>query len=113
MVGVHPDRILAAARYILQKPAPKSQRPPIWDGKAASRIVGILREHLQHDRQLKRKQEFGLDLHYTFPLHYGSKKKLSVFMPVYNERATLRQVVDSVLSVLLKIELIYVEQVEQ
>ncbi|MGA8606753.1 MAG: UDP-N-acetylglucosamine 2-epimerase (non-hydrolyzing) [Candidatus Sulfotelmatobacter sp.] len=48
VVGVHPDRILAAAQYILQKPAPESQRPPFWDGKAAPRIVAILREHLQH-----------------------------------------------------------------
>jgi UDP-N-acetylglucosamine 2-epimerase (non-hydrolysing) len=49
VVGVNPDRILAAARYILQKPAPESQRPPLWDGKAAPRIVAILREHLQHE----------------------------------------------------------------
>jgi UDP-N-acetylglucosamine 2-epimerase (non-hydrolysing) len=48
VVGVDPDRILAAARSILQNPdARRSQRPPLWDGKAASRIVGILREHLQ------------------------------------------------------------------
>jgi UDP-N-acetylglucosamine 2-epimerase (non-hydrolysing) len=49
VVGVHPERILAAARAILQKPAPKSQRPPLWDGKAASRIVAIIRRHLQRD----------------------------------------------------------------
>ena len=48
IVGVKPDRILAAARSILQKPdAPRSQRPPLWDGKAASRIVTIIREYLQ------------------------------------------------------------------
>ena len=35
--------------------------------------------------------------------------KLSVVMPVYNERATLRQVVDRVLAVPLKIELICVD----
>jgi len=49
VVGVNPDRILAAARYILQKSAPESRRPPLWDGKAAPRIVAILREHLQHE----------------------------------------------------------------
>ena len=49
VVGVHPDRILAAAQYILQKPAPESQRPPFWDGKAAPRIGTVIREHLQRD----------------------------------------------------------------
>jgi UDP-N-acetylglucosamine 2-epimerase (non-hydrolysing) len=47
VVGVDPDRILAAARSLLQKPARASQRPPLWDGKAAPRIVAILREHLR------------------------------------------------------------------
>jgi UDP-N-acetylglucosamine 2-epimerase (non-hydrolysing) len=48
LVGTDPDRILAAARSILQNPAARrSQRPPLWDGKAASRIVAILREQLQ------------------------------------------------------------------
>jgi UDP-N-acetylglucosamine 2-epimerase (non-hydrolysing) len=49
VVGVQPDRIRGAAQSILQNPAPKFQRPPLWDGKAAIRIVEILRDHLQHD----------------------------------------------------------------
>jgi UDP-N-acetylglucosamine 2-epimerase (non-hydrolysing) len=50
VVGLDPDRILAAARSILQNPVVRrSQRPPLWDGKAASRIVAILREHLQSE----------------------------------------------------------------
>ena len=49
IVGVDSDRILAAARSILRKPARQSQRPPLWDGKAAPRIVAIIREHLQRD----------------------------------------------------------------
>src|SRR5271166_1519209 len=49
VVGVDPDRILGAARSILENPARASKCPPLWDGKAASRIVAILREHLQHD----------------------------------------------------------------
>jgi UDP-N-acetylglucosamine 2-epimerase (non-hydrolysing) len=49
VVGVDPDRILAAARSILQKPASPSRCPPLWDGKAASRIVAIIREYLQRD----------------------------------------------------------------
>ncbi len=49
VVGVDSDRILAAARSTLRKPARQSQRPPLWDGKAAPRIVAILREHLQGD----------------------------------------------------------------
>ncbi len=48
VVGVDSDRILAAARSILLKPARQSRRPPLWDGKAAPRIVALLREHLQH-----------------------------------------------------------------
>jgi UDP-N-acetylglucosamine 2-epimerase (non-hydrolysing) len=47
VVGVDSDRILAAARSILRKPTRQSQRPPLWDGQAAPRIVAILREHLR------------------------------------------------------------------
>jgi hypothetical protein len=43
---VDPDRILAVARSVLKQPEGKSQVPPLWDGKAASRIVTILRKHL-------------------------------------------------------------------
>src|SRR6202051_3776600 len=51
-----------------------------------------------------------LDLRRCFPLHYLFKAmKLSVVMPVYNERVTLRQVVDRVLAVPLAIELICVD----
>jgi len=49
VVGVDSDRILAAARLILQGPERQFQRPPLWDGKAAPRIVAILREHLQRE----------------------------------------------------------------
>jgi UDP-N-acetylglucosamine 2-epimerase (non-hydrolysing) len=46
VVGVNPVNILAAARLALQKSELSTRRPPLWDGKAASRIVAILREHL-------------------------------------------------------------------
>jgi UDP-N-acetylglucosamine 2-epimerase (non-hydrolysing) len=49
VVGADSDRILAAARSVLQKPARESRRPPLWDGKAASRIVAIIREYFQHE----------------------------------------------------------------
>jgi len=49
VVGVDSDRILAAARSLLRKAVRQSQRPPLWDGKAAPRIVAIIREHLQRD----------------------------------------------------------------
>lgn len=47
VVGVNSDRILAAARSIVQKPARSLACPPLWDGNAASRIVAIIRKHLQ------------------------------------------------------------------
>jgi UDP-N-acetylglucosamine 2-epimerase (non-hydrolysing) len=47
VVGVNPDRILAAARSVLGEPPRKYPCPPLWDGKAASRILPILSEHLQ------------------------------------------------------------------
>ncbi len=46
IVGVDPDCILAAAHAILRSPARSSRRPPLWDGRAASRIVSVLRQHL-------------------------------------------------------------------
>jgi len=49
VVGVDPNRILAAARSILEKPAPAHKCPPLWDGKTASRIVTIIREYLQRN----------------------------------------------------------------
>jgi len=51
VVGTNPDRILAAARTILRSTARQPRRPPLWDGNAAPRIVAIVREHLQHDRE--------------------------------------------------------------
>jgi UDP-N-acetylglucosamine 2-epimerase (non-hydrolysing) len=51
IVGVDSERILAAARFILRNPAREFRRPPLWDGKAAQRIVEILREHLEHHSQ--------------------------------------------------------------
>jgi UDP-N-acetylglucosamine 2-epimerase (non-hydrolysing) len=47
VVGVDPDRILAAARSVIEKPGRQYPCPPLWDGKAAERIVRILHEHLQ------------------------------------------------------------------
>jgi UDP-N-acetylglucosamine 2-epimerase (non-hydrolysing) len=46
VVGVNPDRILEAARSILENPRRQFPRPPLWDGKASSRIVAILRDYL-------------------------------------------------------------------
>jgi UDP-N-acetylglucosamine 2-epimerase (non-hydrolysing) len=46
VVGVDPDRILSAARSVMKQPAGKYAVPPFWDGKAASRIVTILRKYL-------------------------------------------------------------------
>jgi UDP-N-acetylglucosamine 2-epimerase (non-hydrolysing) len=48
VVAVDPDRILAAAQ--LSSGIRRSRRPPLWDGRAASRIVAIVREHLDRHR---------------------------------------------------------------
>jgi glycosyltransferase involved in cell wall biosynthesis len=64
---------------------------------------------------LKRKRPFEAWIYSTlFPVHFFryttvQTMKVSVVMPVYNERATLRQVVERVLSVALEIELICVD----
>jgi UDP-N-acetylglucosamine 2-epimerase (non-hydrolysing) len=50
IVGVDSQRILAAARSTLQQPARASQRPPLWDGNTAPRIVAIIRQHLHDGR---------------------------------------------------------------
>jgi len=47
VVGVDPERIFAAAYSILQRPAQPFPRPPLWDGKAAARIVSILCDQLE------------------------------------------------------------------
>ena len=52
VVGVEAERILAAARSILQEPARRFGRPPLWDGEAATRIVAIVRDHLLRTRLL-------------------------------------------------------------
>ncbi len=47
VVGVDPDRIVAAARSALNNPRSAYTCPPLWDGKAAQRIAQILRQRLQ------------------------------------------------------------------
>jgi UDP-N-acetylglucosamine 2-epimerase (non-hydrolysing) len=44
IVGTDPARILNAARSVLRNPPSSDQCPPLWDGKAAQRIVEILAE---------------------------------------------------------------------
>jgi UDP-N-acetylglucosamine 2-epimerase (non-hydrolysing) len=47
VVGVSPERIVAAMRSVLDKPRRPYPCPPLWDGRAASRIVAILCQHLR------------------------------------------------------------------
>ena len=45
LAGTDPDTILAAAREVLEGRAKTGSRPVLWDGRAAERIVGILKLH--------------------------------------------------------------------
>lgn len=46
LVGGDPERILPAYRAVMDGRAGKGEAPPLWDGKAAQRIVPLLVEHL-------------------------------------------------------------------
>jgi UDP-N-acetylglucosamine 2-epimerase len=49
LVGTDPDKILGAAHEILDGGKKLSQVPPLWDGRAAYRIVQILSHSAPHD----------------------------------------------------------------
>ena len=46
IVGTSKERIVKAAQKVLNGDSKKSRRPELWDGRAAERIVAILREKL-------------------------------------------------------------------
>ena len=46
LVGTDPERILSVARQILDGNAKKGKVPPLWDGKAAERIVDVILDYL-------------------------------------------------------------------
>jgi UDP-N-acetylglucosamine 2-epimerase (non-hydrolysing) len=46
LVGQQPERILAAYREVMSGRGAAGSRPPLWDGRAAGRILGVLREAL-------------------------------------------------------------------
>jgi len=70
--------------------------------------VAILRDRLQRGLREKIGTPTWIGSRLSIRLQF-KKMRLSVVMPVYNERATLRQVVDRVLAVPLEIELICVD----
>lgn len=45
VIGTHPDRIAAEAARLLDGDERRGEIPPLWDGKAALRIVDVLRHH--------------------------------------------------------------------
>ena len=45
VIGTHPDRIAAEAARLLDGDERRGKIPPLWDGKAALRIVDVLRRH--------------------------------------------------------------------
>jgi len=45
VIGTQPDRIAAEAARLLDGDERRGQVPPLWDGKAALRIVDVLRRH--------------------------------------------------------------------
>jgi UDP-N-acetylglucosamine 2-epimerase (non-hydrolysing) len=47
LVGTDPNRIIEASRAVLSGSRRTNRVPPLWDGKAAQRIVKILREQLR------------------------------------------------------------------
>jgi UDP-N-acetylglucosamine 2-epimerase (non-hydrolysing) len=42
LAGTDPERIVAAAREVLEAPPPAGRVPELWDGRAAARIVDVL-----------------------------------------------------------------------
>jgi UDP-N-acetylglucosamine 2-epimerase (non-hydrolysing) len=42
LVGAEPSRILAAARRVLTGPPKGGRAPPLWDGRAAARVISII-----------------------------------------------------------------------
>ena len=46
LVGQQPERILTAYREVMRGGAASGRIPPLWDGRAAGRIVAVLREGL-------------------------------------------------------------------
>jgi len=46
LAGTDPDRIVGAARAVLQGEGKQGRRPHLWDGKAAERIVAVLAREL-------------------------------------------------------------------
>jgi UDP-N-acetylglucosamine 2-epimerase (non-hydrolysing) len=48
LVGTDPDRIVAAARRVLRRPTRRKRTIPLWDGRAAARIVKVF-SHLARE----------------------------------------------------------------
>src|SRR5262249_55163709 len=49
VIGISPARITEEACCVLESPKPSSSPPPLWDGRAAERIVDILKIHVRNE----------------------------------------------------------------
>lgn len=47
LAGTEPAAVVAAAREAIGGRGPRGRRPPLWDGRAAERIVNVLAKELQ------------------------------------------------------------------
>lgn len=59
VIGSDPARVLNETLQILQRSSPPRERPRLWDGRAASRIVSVLQEYWEGAARMVRRPPAG------------------------------------------------------